>query len=252
MPAPTQITVPDLLRALGTPDAPHIIDVCIDADFAEDPFLIPGSVRHPHTDLAGLRESLRGQPAIIICQKGLKLSQGVAAWLRAEGLNARYLAGGMFAWREAPDAPRVPASALPPRVDDARLWVTAQQPDVDRLASLWLIRRFLDRDARYLFVDQAEVQDIADRFGAVSFETFATPLAATGACVTFDDMLARFHLSLPALRDVSVKLAEPTLRAICDGLRHGAKCDLSHMDAMLPVFDALYANASATHEGRAA
>ena len=105
---------------------------------------------------------------------------------------------------------------------------------------------------RYLFVDRAEVQNVADRFSAVSFETFATPLAVTGPCVNFDHMLARFRLSLPALRDVSVKLAEPALQAICDGLRHRAQCDLSHLDAMLPVFDALYANACAIREGRAA
>ena len=47
MPSPTQITVAQLSRLIGTPKAPLLVDVCIDEDFSDDPRLVPGSRRHP-------------------------------------------------------------------------------------------------------------------------------------------------------------------------------------------------------------
>ena len=52
--APNEITVPQLLRLIGTPDAPVLVDISINPDFDDDLYLIPGSFRHPPTDLAGL------------------------------------------------------------------------------------------------------------------------------------------------------------------------------------------------------
>ena len=54
MPSPTEITVQQLSRLIGTPDAPAVIDVCIDDDFNADPRLIPASKRHPHKDIAAV------------------------------------------------------------------------------------------------------------------------------------------------------------------------------------------------------
>ena len=50
---PNDITPPQLLRLIGLPDAPAIVDISIDPEFADDPHLIPGAYRHPHTDLPG-------------------------------------------------------------------------------------------------------------------------------------------------------------------------------------------------------
>ena len=99
MPSPTTITVQQLNRLIGTPDAPVLIDVCIDDDFKEDPRLIPGAYRHPFTDVAALAPSLQNRKAVVICQKGLKLSAGAAAILRDHGTSAENLEGGIFAWR---------------------------------------------------------------------------------------------------------------------------------------------------------
>jgi len=156
MAAPNEISVPQLLRLIGLADAPLIVDVCTDADFSDDPYLIPGSFRHPHTDIAGLKSRLKGAPCVIVCQKGAKLSQGVTARLRAEGIAAEYLAGGQFAWRDHPQAMRIPIAAVPPSVDGATLRVTRQRPKIDRIACPWLIRRFVDRAARFLFVSPPE------------------------------------------------------------------------------------------------
>jgi rhodanese-related sulfurtransferase len=95
MAAPNEITVSQLLRLIGTPEAPVIVDISIDPDFTDDPYLIPGSFRHPHTDLPELMTRLQGRACVVTCQKGIKLSQGLVAWLRSDGFDAEYLQGGM-------------------------------------------------------------------------------------------------------------------------------------------------------------
>src|SRR5437868_4698851 len=90
MPAFLEITCDRLSRLIGTPNCPALIDVRIDEDFDDDPRLIPGSRRFPHTDLTWV-ETLEAKSAIVICQRGKKLSHGVAAWLRHYGIEAEVL-----------------------------------------------------------------------------------------------------------------------------------------------------------------
>src|SRR3954454_5096282 len=78
----TTISSDKLLRLIGTANAPVLIDVRTDEDFAADPRLIPGAVRRSHQDAADWGEQYSGRSAIVICQRGLKLSEGTAAWLR--------------------------------------------------------------------------------------------------------------------------------------------------------------------------
>jgi rhodanese-related sulfurtransferase len=73
---------------IGTAKAPALIDVRIDEDFAADPRLIPGAMRRSHRDLQDWAPRLTGQSVIVICQKGQKLSEGTAAWLRQSGVAA--------------------------------------------------------------------------------------------------------------------------------------------------------------------
>jgi len=98
MPAPNEITPAQLLRQIGLPDAPVIVDISIDPDFADNPFLMPGSFRHPHTDIDGPIARLDGRACVITCQQGIKLSQGLTACLRQDEIAAEYLKGGMFWW----------------------------------------------------------------------------------------------------------------------------------------------------------
>src|SRR5450432_1654714 len=93
------ITSEKLARLIGTPKCPALIDVRTEDDFAADPCLVPGAVRRSHTDVAAWAETLRGRSVIVICQKGLKLSQGVVGWLRQTGVAAETLEGGTEAWR---------------------------------------------------------------------------------------------------------------------------------------------------------
>lgn len=98
MPTPDTITVPQLARLIGTPDAPVVIDVRIDPDHAADPRMIPASIRRSHTAVADWAGAFTGKSVVVICQRGQKLSQGVAAWLRHAGARAESLDGGFEAW----------------------------------------------------------------------------------------------------------------------------------------------------------
>lgn len=252
MPAPNEITVSQLNRLIGTPDCPQVVDICIDPDFEADPFLVPGSWRHPHTDIPGLIARLNGRSSVIVCQKGLKLSQGLAAWLRSEGLRSEYLQGGMYGWRKAGDTMRVSYSALPAPVDGATLWVTRHRPKIDRIACPWLIRRFIDPEARFLFVSPAEVAGVADRYGATPFDVADVFYSHRGEACTFDTLLAEFALDSAALlRLAEVIRAADTNRhdqhpaaaglvALSVGLSRQYRDDHDQMSAGIVLYDALY------------
>lgn len=252
MVAPNEITVPQLLRLIGLPDAPVIVDISIDPDFADDPFLIPGALRHPHTDIAGLKERLGGRACVVVCQKGIKLSQGLAARLRADGHRAEYLQGGNFAWRDHADAPRVRAAAIPPAVDGATLWVTRHRPKIDRIACPWLIRRFVDASARVLFVSPSEVAGVAERYGATPFDVEGVFWSHREDRCTFDTMLEEFGLQTPALlglahvvrgADTNTHSLAPQaagLLAISVGLSRQYRDDTAQLEAGMALYDALY------------
>ncbi|MEP5729747.1 MAG: sulfurtransferase/chromate resistance protein [Sulfitobacter sp.] len=252
MAAPNEITVPQLLRLIGTPEAPVLIDISIDQDFEDDPFLIPGMVRHPHSDLPGLIAKLAGRDCVIICQKGIKLSQGMCAILRTKGVKAEYVKGGNFAWRDQEGAPRVPAAAIPKPIDGRTLWVTRHRPKIDRIACPWLIRRFVDPMADFLFVSPSQVQGVADRYGATPFDIEDTFWSHRGAKCTFDTMLDEFCLHTEALdrlaqviraADTNTHDASPQavgLLALSVGLSRQFKDDLAQLDVGLTMYDALY------------
>ena len=252
MPAPNEITPQQLLRLIGTPECPVIVDISIDPDFADDPFLIPGSFRHPHTDIPGLISRLQGKACVVTCQKGIKLSQGLVAWLRSEGIAAEYLSGGMYGWRDTRDAPRIPAAALPDPVDGSTLWVTRHRPKIDRIACPWLIRRFVDPGARFLFVSPAEVAGVADRYGAIPFDIEGVFWSHRGQDCTFDTMLSEFTLQTEALLRLAqvVRGADTNrhdltpqsagLLALSVGLSRQYRDDTAQLGAGMMLYDALY------------
>lgn len=245
-----------LLRRIGLPDAPVIVDIRLEDDFEADPWLIPGAIRASHSDLPRLEDRLGDTPGVIACQKGLKLSQGVTAWLRAQGRVADYLDGGTMAWAALPDAPQLPVAALP----DQTLWVTPHGPKIDRIACPWLIRRFINAQARFLFVAPAEVQAVADRFDAVPFDCPGVVLSHDNGGCTFDTMLDRFGLRTQALDRVAgiIRAADTNqldsapeaagLRAISLGLSRQYRDDTAQLNAGLAIYDALYRWARDGHE----
>ncbi len=250
MPSFNEISCSQLMRLIGTPDAPEIVDVCIDEDHAADPRLIPTARRWPHDRLDSLLPHITGRRVVTVCQKGKKLSQGAAALLRSHGIPAEHLEGGNFGWRDA-GLPLVPTASMPRPLRGA-VWVTRHRPKIDRIACPWLIRRFVDPAARFLFVAPTEVALVAEKFDATPFDIEGVAFShADGRC-TFDAMLDRFALDTPALRSVAtvVRAADTNrhdlapeaagLLAISVGLSRAYKDDTSQLDAGMNIYDALY------------
>ncbi|MGK9334381.1 chromate resistance protein ChrB domain-containing protein [Sinorhizobium meliloti] len=248
-----EISPEKLARLIGTPKCPVLIDVRVDEDFDADPRLIPGSVRRNHRELQLWLDDLYGQSVVVICHRGKKLSYGVAAWLRQAGIAADVLEGGFEAWAEA-GYPAVPDSSLPERDDQGRtVWVTRTRPKVDRIACPWLIRRFVDRSAVFLFVSPSEVELVADRFQATPFDIDA-PIrwSHRGELCTFDVMVEEFGLATgPLLRLATIVRGADTARldlapeapgllAASLGLSRMYAGDNEQLEAGLLLYDAFY------------
>ena len=246
------ISTEKLSRLIGTANAPILIDVRIDEDFAADPRLIPGSRRYSHLDVQDWAGSLASQSVVVICHKGQKLSEGTAAWLRHGNIAAEILEGGHVAWKEA-ELPTVPADKIPKRDGRGRtVWVTRERPKIDRIACPWLIRRFVDPAAVFLFVASPEVPAVAERFNATPFDIANVFWSHRGELCTFDIMVREFGLSTPAMDRLAtmVRAADtarldlspeaPGLLAASLGLSRMFDDDLEQLNAGLLLYDAFY------------
>jgi len=252
MPPPTMISATQLSRLIGQSDAPVLVDVRTDEDHALDPRMLPGAIRRDFQATHIWAGEQAGRRVVVVCQRGLKLSQGVAAWLRHEGAEAESLEGGFEGW-VAHGGALVRPDVLPPRDAKGRtVWVTRARPKVDRIACPWLIRRFVDPSAVFLFVSPSEVEAVAERFGATPFDIDGVFWSHRGDLCTFDVMLEEFGLHAPALDRLAliVRGADtarpglapeaPGLLAASLGLSRMFTDDLAQLDAGLALYDAFY------------
>ena len=252
MPSTTEITAQQLSQVVGLPTAPSIIDVRLDEDYASAPRFIPGSHRRDWRAVETWASDYRGSTAIVVCQRGLKISQGVAAWMRQAKVDAQTLEGGFDAWK-AIGQPTVRTEKLPSRDEHGRtVWVTRARPKVDRVACPWLIRRFVDPAAVFLFVSPSEVLPVAERFKATPFDIDGVFWSHRGDACTFDTMITEFDLKVePLLRLASIVRGADTSRldqapqaagllAASLGYSRMYQDDLEQLDAAMIVYDALY------------
>lgn len=241
-----------LARLIGTPKCPILIDVRLAEDFAAEPKFIPGARRRDHASVADWASEFSGRAIVVICKRGGKLSEGVAAWLRHAGASADVLEGGHEAWAQA-KLPLVPVAKLPPRDPEGRtIWVTRSRPKIDRIACPWLIRRFVDPSAIFLFVSASEVQAVAENFAAVPFDVENVFWSHRGDLCTFDVMVEEFGLDTEPLKHLAtiVRAADtarldlspeaPGLLAASLGLSRMYSDDLEQLDAGLALYDAFY------------
>ncbi|MFN8500227.1 MAG: chromate resistance protein [Anaerolineae bacterium] len=133
-------------------------------------------------------------------------------------------------------------------------WITRERLRVDRVASAWLILRFVDPDAQFLFVPRGKVMEVADQERAIPFHVSEAELGKHGNRTGFDAIIARYDLDDPALHllaDIvrNADRADPTLTT-AEGpglwaLSHGFfLLDLPDDESLArqaPAFDALYA-----------
>jgi rhodanese-related sulfurtransferase len=252
MPSTTAISADKLARLIGMPHCPTLVDVRTADEYKAHPRLVPGSMKRSCSAPSDWAGEISGRSAIVICEQGGELSQGTAAWLRHAGVPADTLEDGFAGWRKA-GLPLVATWKMPqPDGQGRTVWVTRSRPKIDRIACPWLIRRFIDPRAVFLFVAPAEVDGVAQRFAATPFDVEGVFFSHRGEGCTFDVMIEEFDLSTEPLRtlaaivrgadtgrmDVAPQAAG--LLAISLGLSRMHADDLAQLEAGLALYDAIY------------
>ena len=134
-------------------------------------------------------------------------------------------------------------------------WVTRKNAAVDRIACPWLIRRFIDPDAEFLWVDPADVSRVAAEKGATPYDVEGAELGHVDGRCSFESIVFKYSLTDPALQllakivhgadveaDLMVVPESAGLKAIASGFRrlYGER-DLEKLEAQMGLYDALYA-----------
>jgi rhodanese-related sulfurtransferase len=185
----------ELWMLIGTSAAPQIVDARRGDVYDAAPGVLPTALWRKTAAASHWSTALDShRPVVLACRAGHERSQAAAAELREQGLDARVLEGGYAGWSEA-GLPLVNKAALD-RFAIARpsAWVTRRRPKIDRVACPWLIRRFIDAQARILYVDPPEVPAVARDSGAVPFDIEGIEISHDGGRCSFDTMLKLFGL----------------------------------------------------------
>jgi len=140
-------------------------------------------------------------------------------------------------------------------------WITRKNIKVDRVACPWLIRRFVDKDAEFIFVEESDLLREADSMKAIAYDAPRIPeikLNHRGERCSFEAIIEDYKISDPALqrlalivRAADVKGQEHVapegigLRSIAEGFAAMGLSDEERMARQFPVYDALYEYASA-------
>jgi hypothetical protein len=131
-------------------------------------------------------------------------------------------------------------------------WITRARPKIDRIACPWLIRRFIDRDAEFIFVPADQVVAQSAELGAIPFDVEGVDLSHDGPLCSFDAILKKYEISDPALDEIAVivrgadtdrlDLAPQAagLLAISLGLSRNYADDHEQLAQGMIIYDALY------------
>ena len=132
-------------------------------------------------------------------------------------------------------------------------WVTREHPKIDRIACPWLIVRFIDQEAEFLFVPPGDVPRVAEETGAIPYDVPDVELSHVGELCSFDAFLAKYGLTDPALGQLAVivrgadtnrlDLAPQAagLLVMSLGLSHNFADDHEMLAQGMVLYDALYA-----------
>jgi len=198
------ITAAELVDRVGTPNAPRILDTRRREVFDAAERMIPGSKWRHHRAVDDWRAELApAEEVVVCCVHGHQVSESAAARLRAGGINARKLAGGIEGYIEAGGMTILKSERLPGYFEGGIRWITRQRPKVDRLACPWFIKRFVDPAAEILYAEADWVKESALELDAVPFDIPETAFGHEGEKCSFDVFLDRFDVRDTALRRVA-------------------------------------------------
>jgi rhodanese-related sulfurtransferase len=189
---PPSISPTDLYARLGTASAPILVDVR-PAIPTEGDRLIVSAFYRPPDDVRRWSELVLGRPAVVYCRQGHDVSQGVAATLRSAGIDTAYLDGGFAGWTR---------SGLPTQRNIGATrgkWITRERPKIDRIACPWLIQRFIDPTAEFIYVPEKRVLAAAKEMGATRYDLKDVEFSHEGERCSFDTILRIYDIRDPAL-----------------------------------------------------
>ncbi|MGZ3694888.1 MAG: chromate resistance protein ChrB domain-containing protein [Bdellovibrionota bacterium] len=131
-------------------------------------------------------------------------------------------------------------------------WITRERPKIDRIACPWLIKKFVDKNAEFLYVPSNQVMKAAQEQDAIPYDVPGVELTHDGPLCSFDAFIKKYKIQDPALDHVAeiVRAADtdtleksaqaPGLLAITLGLSQNIKDDHEMLKVGMVVYDALY------------
>jgi rhodanese-related sulfurtransferase len=244
------ITASQLKSELAGKQQPLVIDVRRTPAFRGAPDMAAGALRRDPAGVESWAKVLpRASSVVTYCVHGHEVSQNAAKALRDLGISARYLEGGLEeGWRAAG------GELMAKPKEAATRWVTRERPKIDRIACPWLVARFVDPEAEFVYVPPQEVLRAAQERQAIPYDVPDVHFSHDGELCSFDTFLKTYRLTGdPALVQLAVIVrgadtARPDLApqaagllAISLGLSRNFKDDHEMLRHGMVMYDALYA-----------
>ena len=243
------ISFSELQSAILGRQPPLVIDVRKQPAFKAATDMIAGALRREPDGVGSWEKELPSASTVVVyCVHGHDVSQGVAKALTGYGIKARYLEGGIEeGWKaRSGELDHKPSDA-------ATRWVTRERPKIDRIACPWLIARFIDKHAEFLYVPTKQVLEAARERDAIPYDIPDVAFSHDGDLCSFDAFLKHYRLTDPALRQLAVivrgadthqlELSPQAsgLAAISLGLSRTFSDDHEMLKHGMVMYDALYA-----------
>ena len=252
----SSISVATLLAAHGSAASPLVIDVRRIQAFEADTTMLAGATwRDPFAINEWIKFLPHQSDIVVYCVHGHEISKNACAALRVAGLKAHYLEGGFEAWTAhgAPTIKKQSALSIPSPINAPSKWVTRERPKIDRIACPWLIRRFIDPLAEFLYISSSEVLPCAKSQAATPYDVPDVRFSHRGEECSFDAFIQDFEINDPALNylaaivrgadtgNLQLTPQSPGLLAISLGLSALYQKDHDTLEHGMVIYDALSA-----------
>jgi rhodanese-related sulfurtransferase len=223
-----------------------VIDVRRAVPDAERDRLIVAAIHRPPTEVEHwFKELPATRPVVVYCVHGHEVSQGVTNALRIAGVDATFLEGGIAGWAER----QLPTRRI---VGSSSKWVTREHPKIDRIACPWLISRFINPSAEFIYVPLSDVLTVSEKTGAIPYDIKDTEFGHVGDRCSFDAIIRIYDIHDAALDHLAkivrgADTSRPDLTPQGEGLlaiSHGLSANFPDDHEMLKhgmvIYDALY------------
>jgi rhodanese-related sulfurtransferase len=237
-----------LIIARNAVAAPLLIDVRREVAFLAAADMAAGALRRDPATVERWADELPAAARIAVyCVHGHEVSQNVAKLLRSRGHNAQFVEHGL---EEGLRTAGVDLMTKP--VAAATRWITRERPKVDRIACPWLITRFIDRNAEFLYLPSANVKTVAAQKNAIPYDVPDVTFSHDGPRCSFDAFIRIYRLTDPALLQLAdivrgadtghpeIAAQSAGLVALSLGLSRLISNDHEQLRQGMVMYDALY------------